>query len=99
MDLKTSYRGLFDQVYILGKNVKKGNGKRLANCQVKNLVKVVGIFVGEQDIGRLAGLGLVKGTLLLVLKNRGASPVIVKLGETRIALGRDYAVRIEVEDL
>lgn len=43
---------------------------------------------GADFIGRLAGMALAIGTRIEVLQNRGHGPLLVRVHETRIALGR-----------
>jgi ferrous iron transport protein A len=40
---------------------------------------------------RLAGLGLTAGTEIFVLQNRGFGPMLARVRDTRIALGRSQA--------
>ena len=53
---------------------------------------------GADFSGRLAGMGLTKGTYLEILQNSGHGPVLVRTHETRIALGRGEALKILVEE-
>ncbi len=50
---------------------------------------VTAIVGGEGVIERLASLGMVPGTRFRVM--RGGSPMAVAVGETRLALGPDWA--------
>lgn len=58
-------------------------------------VKVVSTGGGQHFVQRLADLGVVPDTEIQLLNNSG--PVIVALGNTRIALGRGMASRIFVK--
>lgn len=53
---------------------------------------------GADFSGRLAGMGLAKGSLIEMLQNAGRGPVLVRAHETRIALGRGEALKILVEE-
>ena len=53
---------------------------------------------GSDFSGRLAGMGLTKGTTLEILQNTGRGPVLVRTHDTRIALGRGEALKILVEE-
>jgi ferrous iron transport protein A len=53
---------------------------------------------GGELVSRLAGLGLVVGAPLVVLQNLGRGPILVKVRDTRIALGRGEATRVWVEE-
>ena len=50
---------------------------------------VTAVEGGEGVVERLASVGLVPGTRFRVV--RGGSPMAVAVGETRLALGRDWA--------
>ena len=50
---------------------------------------VASVEGGECVVERLASLGLVPGTRVHVV--RGGSPMAVAVGETRLALGHDWA--------
>jgi len=53
---------------------------------------------GADFIGRLAGMGLAMGTQIEVLQNLGRGPLLVRVHETRIALGRGEAAKILLEE-
>lgn len=50
-------------------------------------------------MSRLAALGLVVGAHLEVLQNSGRGPVLVRVQNTRVALGRNEAAKVLVEEL
>ena len=52
---------------------------------------------GNEFSGRLAAMGLVLGAALLVMQNSGKGPMLVRVRDTRLALGRGEAQRILVE--
>lgn len=52
---------------------------------------------GRGLAGRLAGMGLTVGCRIEVLQNRRRGPVLVRVRETRIALGHGEAAKILVE--
>ncbi len=52
---------------------------------------------GRELTSRLAALGLVAGTPLEVLQNRGCGPLLIRVRDTRVALGRGEALKILVE--
>ena len=49
--------------------------------------------------GRLAGMGLTVGSRVEVLQNRGHGPVLGRVRETRIGLGRGEAAKVLVEEV
>lgn len=53
---------------------------------------------GSDFSGRLAGMGLTKGTDIEILQNSERGPVLVRTHESRIALGRGEALKILVEE-
>ncbi|ANT64387.1 MULTISPECIES: FeoA family protein [Prosthecochloris] len=46
---------------------------------------------------RLREMGLVEGRLITVQQNRGRGPLVIRLGETRLILGRGMAEHIHVK--
>jgi ferrous iron transport protein A len=54
---------------------------------------------GHQFLSRLASLGFTPGAQLEVLQNYGHGPIIVRLRDTRVALGRGEAEKILVEQV
>lgn len=65
-----------------------GNGRR---------VRVVRVHGGRRLVHRIATLGLVPGSVVTVLRNRG--PAIVSLRGTRMVIGRGAAQAIELEEV
>ena len=54
------------------------------------------LAAGNALAGRLATLGFTPGTELVMIQNYGWGPVIVQVRDTRIALGRGQARKIQV---
>ena len=54
---------------------------------------------GRSFTSRLAAMGLVVGAHLEVLQNPGHGPVLVRVHSTRVALGRNEATKVLVEEL
>ena len=52
---------------------------------------------GNEFSGRLAAMGVVLGAALQVMQNSGKGPMLVRVRDTRLALGRGEAQRILVE--
>jgi ferrous iron transport protein A len=48
-------------------------------------------------VTRLAAFGIIPGTVVTVLGNAGAGPVILEARGSRLALGRGQAARIVVQ--
>ena len=57
---------------------------------------VVELRGGRRFVSRLATLGFTPGALLAMVQNYGHGPLIVRVRDTRIALGRGEAARIIV---
>ena len=60
---------------------------------------VHGLFGGRDVVSRLAALGLTPGGEVTVVQNFGHGPVIVLARNTRIALGRGEAMKVQVQKL
>jgi ferrous iron transport protein A len=52
---------------------------------------------GRELTGRLTAMGLVAGAPVEVLQNRGRGPLLIRVRDTRVALGRGEALKILVE--
>ncbi|MCL6447073.1 MAG: ferrous iron transport protein A [Armatimonadetes bacterium] len=59
------------------------------------VIKEVAGGIGIRE--RLRGMGVTKGKALRMIQNNACGPVIVALGETRLALGRGMAQKVLVE--
>lgn len=68
----------------------------LAALPVGTCGTVTGLSGGPGFAGRLAGMGLTVGAEVQVLQNPGRGPVLVRVRETRLALGRGEATRVLV---
>jgi Fe2+ transport system protein FeoA len=72
------------------------NGGNLGGVQSGQLVQISSLAGGRQFLSRLASLGFTPGAKLQVIQNYGHGPIIVRLRDTRVALGRGEAERILV---
>lgn len=54
---------------------------------------------GREFASRLGAMGLAVGSSLDVLQNSGHGPMLVRVHDTRIALGRNEAMKIVVEEI
>ncbi|MEW6717182.1 MAG: FeoA family protein [Chloroflexota bacterium] len=52
---------------------------------------------GKEFTSRVSALGFIPGTEITVLENYGRGPVLVAVLETRVALGRGEANKVQVE--
>lgn len=57
---------------------------------------VAAVTGGRELVSRLAAMGLTAGTEIVVLQNRGFGPMLARVRDTRIALGRTQAGLVTV---
>jgi ferrous iron transport protein A len=74
-----------------------GDGLSLSAVRSGEQVRIQRIRGGHHFLSRLASLGFTPGARLRVVQNYGRGPIIVNLRDTRVALGRGEAAKIEVE--
>ncbi|MGB9668631.1 MAG: FeoA family protein [Thermosulfidibacteraceae bacterium] len=58
-----------------------------------------GGYRGKGVVARLTGMGLRIGQVAEIVRNAGSGPIIVRVGETSIAIGRGIASKIVVEPI
>ena len=71
-------------------------GGLLSDVPVAGKVRIAAVEVVESEKMRLISMGLRKGTELEVKSNSGKGPLVVALGNSRLALGRVLARKIRV---
>jgi ferrous iron transport protein A len=71
--------------------------KSLDEIEVGRKVRIVKILGGYGLVRRLVSLGLTIGVELLIINNQG--PIIIKLGDSNIAIGRGIARKVLVEEI
>jgi ferrous iron transport protein A len=59
--------------------------------------RIVALSGGRGFVSRLAALGFLPGAPVDMVRNDGRGPVIVKIRQARVALGRGEAMKIIVE--
>lgn len=59
---------------------------------------VSGLRGGGQFASRLAGMGISVGCAIEVLRNPAHGPVLIRVRDTRVALGRGEAAKIAVRE-
>ena len=77
----------------------KKNIINLAQIPAGRKVQVQSITGGANRIGRLASMGLTIGANVVIVQNYPKTPLIIKVRETLIALGRLEASGIKAETL
>jgi ferrous iron transport protein A len=77
------------------------NPRRSVLSEIATGARVVfrGVEGARALSNRLAALGLVAGTQLEVLQNSRHGPVLVRVHNTRVALGRNEAQEVIVEEI
>jgi Fe2+ transport system protein FeoA len=60
-------------------------------------MKIVDVRAGCRLRNRLSNLGLLPGTVVEVVQSLGHGPVILAVGDTRLALGRGASHKVLVE--
>ncbi|MGQ9603084.1 MAG: FeoA family protein [bacterium] len=68
----------------------------LKSGEVGRVVRIVG---GKGATARLAAHGIVPGIVVEKIGNLTGGPVVLKIGQTRVAIGRGLASKVMVEDL
>jgi ferrous iron transport protein A len=74
-------------------------GVSLSAVRSGEWVRIQTMRGGRHFLSRLAALGFTPGARLRVVQNFGHGPIIVNLRDTRVALGRGEANKIDVERL
>lgn len=69
----------------------------LAELRTGTRAVVRALRAGRELTSRLTAMGLIAGARVEVLQNRGRGPLLVRVGDTRVALGRGEAPKILVE--
>jgi ferrous iron transport protein A len=78
---------------------KKPRYQPLSEIQTGARIVVRRVDGGRGLLSRLAALGLVVGSDLEVLQNSQDGPMLVRVRNTRVALGRDEARKVLVGEL
>jgi ferrous iron transport protein A len=60
-------------------------------------VTIIDVRAGQRLRHRLADLGLIPGTVVKVVQSLGHGPVILAVGDSRLALGRGASHKVLVE--
>jgi len=69
----------------------------LSLAPVGEPMTIVDVRAGQRLRHRLTDLGLVPGTVVEVVQSLGHGPVILAVGESRLALGRGASHKVLVE--
>lgn len=64
--------------------------------QIAILKKIIG---GQEIRQRLTAMGLLPGQIVMVVRNGHPGPLVVKVKESKIVLGREMAQKIKVEKI
>lgn len=71
----------------------------LAGVPTGQQVRLMDVRAGHDLRARLAGMGLLPGMKLTVVRNNGGGPLVVLVHNTRLALGRGMVHRMLVAPL
>lgn len=71
----------------------------LAAATTGQQVRLVNIKGGHRLRSRLAGMGLLPGMMIRVVRNAGGGPIVVLVHNTRLALGRGMVHHLVVAPL
>jgi len=75
-----------------------GNGdSMLSSMRSGARAAVSGILAGAQARCRLASLGLIPGSQLMVIANPGIGPLLLCVGESRLMVERGIAAKVLVQ--
>ena len=69
---------------------------RLSELEAGEEATLQGFEAGHGLVSRLSALGFTPGAKVTMLQNMGQGPLIVKVRDTRIALGRGEAMKVRV---
>jgi ferrous iron transport protein A len=85
------------EVATAGAVAVQGRGlERLSELKAGEQATIQGFDAGHGLISRLSVLGFTPQAQVTMLQNFGSGPVIVKMRDTRIALGRGEAMKVWV---
>lgn len=73
--------------------------KSLIEFQKGDKVKIEGVKCGQNFKNRLCDLGLYDGAEIEIIKNDKFGPLIIKIFDSRIALGRGESSKIQGEKI
>ncbi|MBN2421727.1 ferrous iron transport protein A [Candidatus Woesearchaeota archaeon] len=73
--------------------------KQLSKVKERKLVKIICINCGQGLKRRLSSLGIYDGTNVEIIKNDERGPIILKVFDSKIALGRGQAMKILIEEV
>jgi Fe2+ transport system protein FeoA len=58
---------------------------------------VCNLLGGREFASRVVAMGLTIGAEITIIRNSGRGPIIIEVRDTRLALGRGEAIKVEVE--
>lgn len=82
-----------------GRRIHQGAENRLTALRSGQTAHVARIGAGAKARVRLASLGLIPGSSLLVVANPGIGPLLLSVGESRIMVERGVADKVLVDEV
>ncbi len=79
---------------MIAQNTPKG--RTLATVKPGQTVRLVRIHAGQGLVARLAAMGMLPRVEITVVRNSHPGPCVVSVRDSRVALGRGMADKIEV---
>jgi Fe2+ transport system protein FeoA len=70
------------------------NQKSLSQFKKEEKIKILNLNCGREFSRRLCALGLFEGSEIEIIKNDDSGPIIVKIMNSKIALGQGEAYKI-----
>lgn len=71
--------------------------RKLINLQSGQKAKVLSVHGGRAIKSRLQAMGIFPGAYITIIQNMNRGPVIIEIFNTRLAIGRGMAEKVEVE--
>jgi ferrous iron transport protein A len=97
-DMRSSHRRSKIHWHPFHRHHRARVSSNLSGVQSGESVQIRRMDGGHQFLSRLASLGFTPGARLQVVQNYGHGPIIVRLRDTRVALGRGEANKILVQE-
>jgi ferrous iron transport protein A len=95
-DQKVVVTGVKERDFTEGRAEARVDLLRLSELKAGEEATLQGFEAGHGLVSRLSALGFTPGARVTMVQNMGHGPLIVKVRDTRIALGRGEAMKVRV---